>query len=60
MGVHEQKKVGDLVVTGEALTGGGDDDELAVGIGLDDALDLFELLGGGDRRAAELCDLDHL
>ena len=60
VGVDQQEQVGDLVVTGEALAGGGDHHKAAVGVGLDDALDLAELLGRGDGRAAELCDLDHV
>ena len=59
MRVHEQQKVGDLVVGREALARRGHHDEAAVGVGLDDGLDLAELLRRGDRGAAELCDLDH-
>ena len=33
VGVDQQEQVGDLVVTGEALAGGGDHHEAAVGVG---------------------------
>ena len=59
VGVDEKEQVGNLVVAVKAPSDGGDHDELAVGIGVDDCLDLLELLGGCDAGAAELRDLDH-
>ena len=57
--VDEVEQVGDLVVLGVALAGGRDHHEATRVVGLDDALDLLELAGVGDARAAELGDLDH-
>lgn len=57
VGVDQQEQVGDLVVAGEALAGGGDHHEAAVGIGLDDVLDLAELLGRGYGGAANFAIL---
>ena len=59
VGVHEEQQIGDLVVIAEAPTYGRDHHEAAVRVTLDDGLNLPELLGISDARAAELCDLDH-
>ena len=55
----EVQKVGDLVVAGKALAGRGHDDHAAGLVGLHDGLDLGELLGVGERRAAEFQNLKH-
>ena len=55
----EVQKIGDLVVAGKALAGRGHDDHAAGLVGLHDGLDLGELLGVGERRAAEFQNLKH-
>ncbi|VWM24109.1 Uncharacterised protein [Collinsella intestinalis] len=60
MRIDEIQQVGDLrvgLMTAAARTY---HHEAARGIGVDDPLDLFEMLGVGDRGAAELSDLDHM
>ena len=60
VGVDQIQKVGDLGVTREPTTARGHNHKATGGICVDDPLDLLEVLGIGDRRAAELGDLNHV
>ena len=57
--VRQIQKVGDLGIARVALADGRDHDELARGVGFDDALDFLELACGADARTAELRNLNH-
>ena len=58
--VHQKEEVRDFVVPREALAHGRDHHKAAVGVCLDDGLDLAELVSGSDAGAPELADLDHV
>ena len=57
--VNQVEQVGHLGVALKAATAGGNHHKTASRVGIDDGLDLLEVFGVGDRRAAKLGNLNH-
>ena len=57
--VNQVEQVGHLGVALKAATAGGNHHKTAGRVGVDDGLDLLEVFGVGDRRAAKLGNLNH-
>ena len=57
--VNQVEQVGHLGVALKAAAAGGNHHKTAGRVGIDDGLDLFEVFGVGDRRAAKLGNLNH-
>ena len=57
--VNQVEQVGHLGVALKAATAGGNHHETAGRVGIDDGLDLLEVFGVGDRRAAKLGNFYH-
>ena len=57
--VYQIEQVGNLGVALKTAAAGRNDHKTTRRIGVDNGLDLFEMLGIGDRRATELGDLNH-
>ena len=57
--VNQVEQVGHLGVALKAATAGGNHHKTAGRVGIDDGLDLLEVFGVGDRRAAKLGNLNH-
>ena len=57
--VNQVEQVGHLGVALKAAAAGGNHHKTAGRVGIDDGLDLLEVFGVGDRRAAKLGNLNH-
>ena len=57
--VNQIEQVSHLGVTLKAATAGGNHHKTAGRVGIDNGLDLLEVFGVGDRRAAKLGNLYH-